>query len=339
MSQASKILVALSGGLDSSYTAYLLKNQGYHVEGIHFSNGLVTDESITTIHKISEFLGINVQFVDIKQQFEQLLDRIDIEICHQYTPNICVMCARDIKFGYVMNYALDHGYDYLATGHYVQIIHTADNVIVKQAVDQSRDQSYGFGVIPKLQLMHALTPLGAHIKTDIRRHAVEINLPFIHKESHGLCFKPANIPFSQFYTQTTKHPLIPGKFIGSEWVCEHQGQQLYTKGQKIQLKSKQLYIKNKLPNGDIIVSPREQLFENTVTITNLSYMVDPQSLTPSKQYQIMIRYNADPVSCQITHITADHLTVITSIPVFAPTPGQIGTIYDDTYVLVGGIIC
>jgi tRNA-specific 2-thiouridylase len=337
MKRTPKALVALSGGLDSSYTAYLLKQQGYDVDGIHFSNGLVTDETITLIHHIGDFLGITVQFVDVKQQFEQLLDKIDIEICHQYTPNICVLCARDIKFGYVMNYALDHGYDYLATGHYVKITQAMSDVVIEQAIDQSRDQSYGFGVIPKTQLMHALTPLGSLLKTEIRQNAMAIGLPFIHKESHGLCF--TKIPFNQFYIQRTRYPLIHGRFIGGNHSSVHQGQQLYTKGQKICLRGQPTFIKDKLPNGDIIVTPKKDLYESKITINQLNFMVDPQEINPVKTYQIMIRYNADLVSCHLTHFTDNQLTVVTDTEVYAPTIGQIGTIYDGTHILVGGFIC
>jgi len=335
----SKVLVALSGGLDSSYTAYLLKNQGYHVDGIHFSNGLVNDDNTDLIHKISQILEIDVQFIDIQQQFEQLLDEIDIEMCHRSTPNICVLCARNIKFGYVMNYALEHGYDYLATGHYVQITETRDDVIIDRAIDQSKDQSYGFSVIPKKQLRHALTPLGKHIKTTIRRHALELGLPFIHRESHGLCFKKTGVSFTQFYNQYTKYALISGQFIEPNGTCEHHGQQLYTKGQKVHINGKKLFVKDKLSNGDIIITTRENLFENIVKITKINYMIDPDQINLAKQYQIMIRYNTVPVKCLITDITDDCLTVRTESPVFAPTSGQIGAIYDGIHVLIGGFIC
>lgn len=228
-----KVLVAISGGLDSVFTTYLLKKKGYTVDGIHFSNGLISDTSMSTIQAVGQFFGIHIQSINIHDQFEQLLDQIDIEMCHGMTPNICVMCAKNIKFTYIVQYGIDHGYDYIATGHYVQIIHTDNDVIVKKALDKTRDQSYGFGIIPKDHLTRVITPLGIHIKKDIRILAATLGLPYLHKESHGLCF--TELPFNQFYPRMTKHKMINGHIVINhhQSLMEHQGQQLYTRGQKI----------------------------------------------------------------------------------------------------------
>jgi tRNA-specific 2-thiouridylase len=328
----------------------LLKKEGYVVDGIHFSHGIITDENIALIRQLAAFLGIGVQFVDIKQPFGQLLDHIDIEICHQHTPNVCVLCARDIKFGYVMQYAIEHGYDYLATGHYVTIRHDKNgtdgtdgtdgrnDVIIEKARDPSRDQSYGFGIIPKTQLVRALTPLGSVLKTEIRANALALGIPFISKESRGLCF--TNLTFNQFYAQHSKNAIIPGQFIGSNCAKtpSHEGQQFYTKGQKVHLSGQRWFVKDKLADGNIVVAQRDELLESSVTIGILNYMIHPRDLIPTKTYQIMVRYNADAVNCQITQIMPDSITVRTESPVYAPTPGQIGTIYDGSRVIVGGFI-
>lgn len=338
MEHPKKVLVGISGGLDSSYTAYILKKRGYHVDGIHFSNGLVTDKAIETINRTAEFLGITVQFVDIRDKFEELLSHVDIEMCHMQTPNICVMCARDIKFGYIMKYALEHGYDFLATGHYVRIIHCAGEIVIQRAHDESRDQSYGFGVIPKENLMHALTPLGDYLKVDIRRDAIKIGLPFIQKESHGLCF--TNEPFDEFYQKFTKRGVIPGKFIVSGTNCSspHNGQQLYTRGQKVTVGKYQYVVDKKDSDGNIVLSKRENVYENIVKLTNLNFMIGRDKIRSEKVYQILIRYNANLVNCHIIKLLDDVIYVETEVPVFAPTPGQIGTIYDEDNILVGGFI-
>lgn len=338
MENQKKVLVCISGGLDSSYTAYLLKKRGFHVDGIHFSNGLVVDSTTATINKIAEFLGITIKFVDIRDKFEELLDRVDIEMCHMKTPNICVMCARDIKFGYVMKYALENGYDFLATGHYVQIIHCTNGIIVRRAYDDSRDQSYGFGVIPKENLMHALTPLGEYLKADIYRHANAMELPFIQKESRGLCF--TNEPFSMFYQKFTKRGLIPGNFIvdGTKCSLQHCGQQLYTRGQKVTVGKYQRVVNKKDSDGNIVLSERKNVYENIVKITDLNFMIGRDKIRSDKEYQILIRYNANLVNCHIIKLLDNVIYVETKTPVFAPTPGQIGTIYDEDNILVGGFI-
>lgn len=337
MGQTGKVLVGLSGGLDSSYVAYLLKQKGYQVDGIHFSNGIVNDETITIVNKISEFIGISVKFVNIHNKFVELLEHVDVEMCHMRTPNICVMCARDIKFGHIMRYAIENGYDYLATGHYVKIIHNDNDIAIQRAKDGTRDQSYGFGVIPKKYLKHALTPLGDYLKVDIRKEALRINLPFIQRESRGLCF--TNEPFNKYYPKITKG-LIHGNFIipDSNIVVPHNGQQLFTRGQKVTIGKYHCVIDKKLENGDIILSKRENVFELIVKIVNLNFMIERNRIDLDQTYQIQIRYNADPVNCKIVELNENSICVKTEIPVFAPTDGQIGTIYDGNDITVGGFI-
>lgn len=331
-----KVLVGLSGGLDSSYTAYLLRQEGYEVSGIHFSNGYVSDSSIATIKKIADFLGISVSFVDIHEQFQNLLHNVDIEMCHGLTPNICVKCARDIKFGYIMDYALSHGYDFLATGHYVQIIHDGTDTIVKKGIDKTRDQSYGFGAIPKDHLVKALTPLGSLIKVNIRSHATEIGLPFIHKESADLCF--TSEPLKIFYPKITQVGLVKGNLISDRGNVPHEGQQLYTRGQKVSVSGHRYIVDKKLPNGDIIVSQRTDVTENIIKINNVNLMIDIDNIDITKIYQFMIRYKCTPINCRIIELTTANVTVKTEEPMYAPTDGQIGTIYDGDRIVLGGFI-
>ena len=333
----TRVLVGLSGGLDSTYTAYLLKKAGYQIDGFHFSNGMVSDASIETIQRSAEFLNITVKFVDIKDKFENLLNAVDIEMCNQQTPNICVMCARDIKFGYIMRYALDNGYDYLATGHYVKIIHEGNEVIVKKAIDETRDQSYGFGIIPKESLRRALTPLGDYLKVDIRQKALELGMPYIIKESRGLCF--TNEPLNKLYPKITKYGLVKGNLIHHNiptLTMPHIGQQLYVRGQKIRIGKYNCVIDKKLKNGDIILSDRETMNETQIIIEQLNFMTNDIDL--SKTYNILIHYNGIPTRCRIESLIPTQIIVRTETTVYAPASGQIGTIYDDERVMVGGII-
>lgn len=333
-----RVLVGLSGGLDSTFTAYTLKQQGYQVDGIHFSNGLVTDETVDTIRHIAKFLGITVIFVDIKEQFTQLLHRVDIEMCHRKTPNICVMCAKYIKFDYILGYAMSYGYDYFATGHYVRILNEQGKVTIKKGIDPTRDQSYGFGIIPKDNMNRVLTPLGSLIKTDIRKMADDLGLPYIHKESRGLCF--TDVPFSEFYTKYAESSsgsgMIQGKFIapdGHSW--DHKGQQLYTIGQKVSYKGHSYVIGLKLPSGNIVITEKMRVLKNIIKITKIVGKIDE---IMDKPIQIQVRYNTNPVTCHIIDRKYDSLTVETDSPVYAPTDGQVGTIYSGDEVILGGII-
>jgi tRNA-specific 2-thiouridylase len=333
----AKVLVGLSGGLDSTYTAYLLQTRGYEVHGVHFYNKTIKPECQETIQNISKFLNIPVEYIDLHERFDSLLTSIDIEMCHMKTPNVCIMCARDIKFGYVNQLAIKKGYQYFATGHYVRIAHDGQNIHVLQALDKTRDQSYGFGVIPKESLVHALTPLGDYIKTDIRQHAVAIGLPHIHSESHGICFVPPKTTFNQFYKEYTKCGLVKGKFIiqDSGYSCDHEGQQLYTSGQRVVINNKPYFVERKTENGNITLTKRDNLLTNLVQIKNINWF---EHLNFDAGYQILIRYNADIVGCMILATTEAGLLVETDKLVYAPTEGQVATIYDGDMVVCGGFI-
>lgn len=347
MASPNKVLVGISGGLDSTYTAYLLKKEGYIVEGVHFSNGFVSDTAVDTINKSIDFLKIPITYVDVKDKFDTLLHNVDIEMCHMKTPNICVMCARDIKFGFMMKYALENNYNYFATGHYVRLVHLDNDVQILRAIDDTRDQSYGFGVIPKESLIHALTPLGSHIKTDIREDAIKIGLPFITSESHGLCF--THEPFDAFYPKISSG-IIHGNFLinGLNYSKPHTGQQLYTRGQKIVVgkcngkeKNCQYVVDKKLPSGDIVLSKKEAVFENIVNVCDLNFMVSINeiiALIDGHIFQTKIRYNANLVNCQFIRLTENSFTLTTEVPVYAPTSGQICTVYHNDKILVGGFI-
>lgn len=338
MDTTKKILVGISGGLDSAFTAYILKKRGYKVEGVHFSNGIVPDETVEIIKKISDFLAIPIRTVDIRDKFEELIHDVDVEMCHMRTPNICVMCARDIKFGHILGYAIENGYDYMATGHYVKIIRYMGDIIVQMARDETRDQSYGFSVIPKNRLTYVLTPLGEYLKTSIRQEAIATGLPFIQKESHGICF--IHEPFGEFYKKNTKYGIKRGNFIvdGTNVVMPHAGQQLYTRGQKVTLGKKHCVVDKKTPEGDIILTKKENVYETRVKINRLNFMIEREKIIRTKPYSIMIRYNSFPVGCRIIGFYDDTIEVETVTPVFAPTPGQIGTIYDGDTIIVGGFI-
>jgi tRNA-specific 2-thiouridylase len=329
----ASVLVGISGGLDSAYTAYLLKTRGYNVHGIHFYNRTIKPECEEMIHKIGQFLDIKVEFKDLHNQFDSLLTSVDIEMCHTKTPNICVMCARDIKFGYVSNYAKQLGFNYFATGHYVKIIRVKDEIHIASALDKTRDQSYGFGVIPAENLRIALTPLGDYIKQDIRKHAMELGLPHLVSESHGICFVPPKTTFTQFYKNYTKMGLVKGKFVGTD-IC-HEGQQLYTRGQRVVINNKPYFVDTKTSDGDITVTARENLMTNSVFIKNINWF---ENIDLTKHYQILIRYNAELTPCYIIEASHDNIVVQTDVPVFAPTSGQVATIYDGDYVVCGGFI-
>jgi len=331
----TKVCVLLSSGLDSTFTIYKLLQDGYQVSAVHFSNGFGTDDTIERVKQIGEFFHIDVDFVCVKKEFDELLREVDVELCHMTNPNICVKCARDIKFGYMLKYAEEKKYDCIATGHYVKIEHVGKDIIVKKAIDESRDQSYGFSVIPNENLRKVITPLGYFLKKNIRAIADEIGIPYTKKESHNLCFTKK--PFKEFYMTYVSHPMIQGNFIIGNIKKPHEGIQLYTRGQNISINGQKYTVDRKLPNGDIQLSEREKVFDMKIAIERINFHVKDFDI--SKEYQIQGRYNATPVTCRIESLTNERMIVMTNTPVFAPTKGQIGSLYDGDKIILGGFIC
>jgi tRNA-uridine 2-sulfurtransferase len=329
-----KVLVEISGGLDSSYVAYLLKQQGYDVDGIHFYHEMEKEDHNAKIEEIAKFLNIKIIFKNVKDEFKQLIKSIDIEMCHQKTPNICVMCAKTIKFGHLVEYANENGYDYIASGHYVKIIREGDDIHVAKADDKSRDQSYGFSVIPKKKLMKVITPLGDYIKTDIRKMAIEIGLPFLQKESRGLCFVKKT--FKEFYEEYQPN-LIQGNFIWNNKKLPHQGQQTYNIGQNIYFEKENLVVGRKKENGDILLTKKDEVWTNRFMIVDINYHREKENIDMTKMYQVKINYNGKVTDCYI-NIVNDKIEIITEEPLYAPVPQQIGTIYDDDIIVLGGYL-
>jgi len=329
-----KALVEISGGLDSSYVAYLLKQQGYEVTGIHFYHEMEKEDHNAKIEEIAKFLNIILMFKNVKDEFKQLIQSIDIEMCHQKTPNICVMCAKTIKFGHLVDYANENGYDYIASGHYVKIIREKDDIHIAKADDRTRDQSYGFSVIPKKRLMKVITPLGNYIKTDIRKMADEIGLPYLQKESRGLCFVKKT--FKDFYEEYQPN-LISGNFIWKDKKSPHQGQQTYNIGQKIYFEKENLVVGKKEANGDILLIKKNEVWKNRMMISDINYHTEKENINLHKMYQVKINYNGKYTDCYIT-IIDDKIEITTEEPVYAPVPQQIGTIYDDDVIVLGGYL-
>jgi tRNA U34 2-thiouridine synthase MnmA/TrmU len=180
--------------------------------------------------------------------------------------------------------------------------------------------------------------MGSYIKKTIREQAVQIGLPFIHKESQDLCFTR---DFNEFYRNFTQHPITMGSFITptGDRRFQHKGQQFYTRGQKVGIGHDVFYIDRKLPNGDMLVCHRERLYQTQIHIDHVNFIVSPEDLDPVKTYQVKIIYRAIPVNCHLDNWSVDGtITIITHACVYAPTKGQIATLYDDERVIMGGSI-
>lgn len=346
-----KVLVWLSGWVDSAVTAHLLLQQWYDVTAGFMINYREPDNPHCTTRidqetakQVADFLNIPFLNFDFTVEYE---DRIINYIYEWYkkwlTPNPDVFCNNLIKFDLFLEYALITWFDYIATGHYAQIIKIDNTNTLFRGIDPKKDQSYFLSRLNQHQLDHALLPLGIYTKEQIRTIAKDINLPNANRpDSQGLCFI-GNIPMSEFLRK--KLPEQKGDILNQSGkkVWTHNGARFYTLGQRHQLflPFKAYVTKIDVTNNIITVGDKydENLLSDTVKVTDRVWTGREQSPEILKNCLMKIRYRQEPaIEAQLIHHNTTQLTF--SIPeTRGITAGQIAVAYtEDRRVLWSGII-
>jgi len=337
-----RVAVAMSGGVDSSVAAALLKQAGYEVSGIHARlwPDAEPKDTVSDLKRICRLLGIPFQQVDLEKEFRKLVvDYFSQEYSRGRTPNPCIACNQRVKFGLLMDRVLEMGADYLATGHYARIEPAPDGYRLRQATDQDKDQSYFLYMLGQKQLEHLLLPLGEMSKEKVKGMAGEMGLPTVSRgESQDICFIPDNDYRSFIARYISFQPGeivdIKGKVLG-----QHQGLAQYTVGQRQGLGlnlPEQLYvIELDAANNRLVVGNRDQLLHGVLLASQLSWVsgkapAGPISITAK------FRYKAPEVAAELD--INDRAEVRFEEPQQAIAPGQSVVFYRDELVLGGGII-
>ncbi|MBC8429345.1 MAG: tRNA 2-thiouridine(34) synthase MnmA [Dehalococcoidia bacterium] len=338
-----RVAVAMSGGVDSSVAAALLKEAGYEVCGIYMQ--LWSDHNlartISDLEHTCQILDIPLYKLDLERKFQSLV--IDY-FCREYglgqTPNPCVVCNQHIKFGLLLDKALEMGTEYLATGHYARIEHSPNGYRLLKAVDITKDQSYFLYTLGQRQLQHLLLPLGELSKEKVRGLATEMGLPTSSRhESHDVCF----IPDNDYRSFIAKHISlkagdivdINGKVLG-----KHSGLTGYTVGQRQGLgltSNEQLYvIELDAANNRLVVGTKDQSLHNMLIAINLSWVSGKAPREPSSM-TAKIRYKSPEVATELN--PNDSMAEVQFLePQWAIAPGQSIVFYQGEVVLGGGII-
>lgn len=334
--------VAMSGGVDSSLAAQILLNQGFNVFGITMKL-FDDDKNIVDAKKVCDFLGIKHFVADFRDFFRVNVENYFInEYLRGRTPNPCVRCNKFIKFGALMDFAKDLGADYLATGHYAQIIFEEGRFKLKKGVDIRKDQSYVLYNLTDDKLSRILLPLGGYSKSETRRLADELNLPVAHKpDSQEICFVP-NDDYKNFISsrEPTAQALKSGEIIDSSGkvLGNHNGVANYTIGQRKGLgiaAPQPLYVTRlDVANKKIVVGTNDELFTTTLTAIEPHWIYKP---TLPANLQAKIRYGAKVSACTVAE-EENFLRVTFNEPQRAITPGQSIVFYDREEVLGGAII-
>ncbi len=351
---AETVVVGMSGGVDSSVAAYLLKRQGYNVIGLFMKNweetspdGVCSAESdFADVRRVCAALDIPYYSVNFAAQYQE---RVFSHFLEEYragrTPNPDVLCNREIKFGPFREYALSMGADYIATGHYCGIEHSNGRHRLKKAADGSKDQTYFLNQVREEQLENVIFPLADMQKAEVRKVAEEIGLATAKKkDSTGICFIGER-NFRKFLQEYL--PAQPGKIVtlDGETVGEHIGLMYYTLGQRKGLdlggksgeEGRWFVVKKDLKNNILYVSHGEEapLYSKACKVTNLNWIGNMPQIT--QFCTAKFRYRQPEQKVKVT-LEGGNAIVEFLEPQRAVTEGQYAVFYDETYCLGGGVI-
>ena len=348
----TRILIAMSGGVDSSVAAALLKEKGFEVIGITMCFDLPQGHSkkptccgplaIEDARNVARQLGIR-HYVLPMQKFLQ--DEVIKDFCKEYirgkTPNPCVRCNQYIKFGALLKRAFALDARFLATGHYARIIKTKDALLLKKARDSSKDQSYFLYRLQQWQLKHILFPLGDYTKEQVRRLARKFHLSVADKAgSQEICFLPDN-DYRKFLQEHAARDIQPGLIQDEqgEILGSHRGIAYYTIGQREGLgiaRGHPLYITRiDASSNRIIVGDKSKAFKREFLVKNVHFILSP--VKKKVAVHVRIRYNHKEARAGVVPF-GKKMRIRFFRPQFAITPGQAAVFYDGDNVLGGGII-
>ena len=338
----NKVLLAMSGGIDSSAAAVILKEKGYEVTGYTFRIDGVTSEAIDRAAVICDKLGIPHLYVDITVKFnEKIIEYFKNEYEHGRTPNPCIRCNRDIKFGLIYEYAVENGFDYAATGHYASIVQKEGHFYLSKAVDETRDQTYFLYVLKEEQLRRILFPLNGIPKEKARQICGDAGiLPADSKESREICFVPDN--YKSYLINILGAESKKGNFINNDGsvIGENIGILNYTIGQRkglgIQLGKPGYIISINPISGDIVIGDEDDLYTDEIIVSEINLI---NGMIPkSSDMYVKIRYST--ASAHIAGIEQydGKIKITTEEKLRAATPGQSAVIYNGNTVVGGGVI-
>jgi tRNA-specific 2-thiouridylase len=354
---AARVVLAMSGGVDSSTAAYLLRRQGYEVIGLFMRTGVYSDDDGRADHKkgccsavdagdarrVADRLDIPFYALDFESEFNRIIDYFADEYLSGRTPNPCVVCNNWLKFGQLWSYGQQLQADFIATGHYARLIRTAAGPELHRAADLDKDQSYVLYGLRREVLPHLLFPIGGYRKDEVRALAREAGLAVADKpDSVEICFVPGGDHVSLIRQRRPQHAAA-GHIVDTSGkvLAAHDGIEQFTIGQRKGLgfaAGERRYVLKIVPgDNEVVVGPREELLASGLEASGVNWLLDaPPPGELACQAKIRYRHTAAPA--RVTALPDGRAKVEFDTPQSAITPGQAVVFYDDSRVLGGGWI-
>lgn len=358
MHRQKTVVVAMSGGVDSSVAAYILKEQGYRVIGVTMQiwqdealqkqeteGGCCGLSAVEDARRVAQVLDIPHYVINFKQEFQiHVIDYFIREYQTGHTPNPCIACNRYVKWESLLKRSMQIGADYIATGHYARIRHMNNGrYAVEQSVTARKDQSYALYNLTQEQLARTMMPIGVYEKDRVREIADEAGLPVAHKpDSMEICFVPDG-DYTSYIEEAAGMKSEPGNFVDMQGhvLGRHRGIIHYTVGQRkglnLALGYPAFVVRINPETNEIVIGRLEDNLSEKVYISNLNYMSE-QNFSEHKTYLAKICYNHAGSYGTVRRLEDDLYECIFTESQRAVTPGQALVLYDGSLVAGGGTI-
>lgn len=356
MAENKKVMIGMSGGVDSSVAAFLLQKESFEVIGATmklYNNediDFVSEKTCCSLDDVLDAksvcarLGIRHYTLNMTDDFKkEVIERFISAYQNGFTPNPCIDCNRYMKFSKMLHKAQELDIDYVATGHYARIEKQGDRYILKKAVDLSKDQSYVLYSLTQEQLKVTKFPLGNYTKQQVREIAEENGFVNARKhESQDICFVPDG-DYSKFIEYYTGKTYPCGDFVdmNGKRLGEHKGIIRYTIGQRrglgLALPASMYVVEKDVDNNKVILGFNDDLFKKEVNVKNISFTAC-DGLDKPERLCAKIRYNQKEQPATVTQTDENHFKIVFNEPQRAITKGQAAVLYDGDTVVGGGTI-